>query len=403
MRVRQRLEYLDGIRGLSALYVTASHAYQTYSVHFLSQTNGGCADAFLHAMHWLNYGRSAVAVFIVLSGYCLMLPVVQSEDGRLAGGTLRFYLRRARRLLPPYYGALIVSLVLISTVPGMGESDTGDWHKAFWSQVFPAFTPGVIVSHLLLVHNYHPSWQHAIDYPMWSLATEWQILFLFPLFVTLWNRESIGHVVMAAMRITLGLQVVLMVLMSNVNPWPPQFVTLFALGMGAATVNFPRRGDLTPARPRPWGWLAASLFGSYLVLEVTVGRWLLETGHQQAPDLVVGGGTACLLVYCTQAIKAGSRPWILQRFESGLLIGVGRFSYSLYLIHAPVLALVFLILQGSGVPTLGIQSLMLSLGIALSLIASYGFYQVCERPFSKTRIVGAVSHDGRGPAGNTGV
>ncbi|WP_406696505.1 acyltransferase [Singulisphaera sp. Ch08] len=384
MSVRQRLDYLDGVRGAAALYVTACHAYLTYANLFLRRSNGELGDALLHGMQWLNYGRSAVAVFIVISGYCLMLPVAQSEDGKLAGGTLGFFLRRARRLLPPYYGALLVSLVLIATVPGMGESDTSDWHQAFWIQVFPAFTPGVILSHLLLVHNYNPHWQHAIDYPMWSLATEWQILLLFPIFVAIWNRATIGDAVMAAMRITLGLQVGLIVFAPDVNPWPPQFVTLFALGMAAATVNYPRSRDPIPARQRPWGRLAALLFGLYVILEMTVGHWLLGTGRQQVPDLVVGGGTACLLVYCTGAVKAGSRPWILQRFESCLLSGVGKFSYSLYLIHAPVLAVVFLVLQACRISCVGTQILMLSLGIALSLLASYGFHCVFERPFLRS-------------------
>ena len=30
----------------------------------------------------LDYGHFAVGVFIVLSGYCLMLPVARSTDGR---------------------------------------------------------------------------------------------------------------------------------------------------------------------------------------------------------------------------------------------------------------------------------------------------------------------------------
>jgi peptidoglycan/LPS O-acetylase OafA/YrhL len=402
MNVRTSLKYLDGLRGLSALYVTASHAYQTYSGLYAGRAHDGLADALLRGMHWLDHGRSAVGVFIVVSGYCLFLPVVRSEDGRLDGGTIGFFLRRARRLLPPYYGALIGSLVLISSVPGLRESDASDWNRAFWSQVFPSHTPGVILSHIFLVHNYQPHWQHAVDYPMWSLATEWQIYLLFPILVGIWRRATIGDAVMAALRITLGLEVVLIVVAPGINPWPPQFLTLFALGMAAASVNYPRPGDPVPSQAVRWGWLAASLLGLYVVLEATVGPWLLASGHQQAPDLAVGGGTACLLVFCTHSIQEGARGRVVRWLESNVLVGIGRFSYSLYLIHAPVLAIVFVTLEACGLSCVAIQILMLSVGMALSLLVAYLFFLVFERPFLRARIEPTARPDPEGKPGLTG-
>jgi peptidoglycan/LPS O-acetylase OafA/YrhL len=46
------------------------------------------------------YGHFAVAVFIVLSEFCLVLAVCR--DGALGGGAFGFLHRRARRLLPPF-------------------------------------------------------------------------------------------------------------------------------------------------------------------------------------------------------------------------------------------------------------------------------------------------------------
>ena len=71
---RLRLEYLDGLRGLAALYVVIHHAY-------LQSTNS--EDRFFlrtplnRALHFLDYGHFAVAIFIVLSGYCLMIPLAK--------------------------------------------------------------------------------------------------------------------------------------------------------------------------------------------------------------------------------------------------------------------------------------------------------------------------------------
>ncbi len=67
---RIRLAYLDGIRGLAALYVVLVHSW-------------ALDDALQPSLLWLpvtkllRYGIFAVVIFIVLSGYCLMLPVVR--------------------------------------------------------------------------------------------------------------------------------------------------------------------------------------------------------------------------------------------------------------------------------------------------------------------------------------
>src|SRR6187402_3297719 len=124
-----RLEYLDGLRALAALYVCATH---------IAYSNFG---------NVLFGGSWAVACFIVLSGFCLSLPVERS--GELRGGALEFIKRRAWRILPAYYGALVLTWVL-------GE------HRGAAS----------VISHILLIHNMSPAWVYSLDAPTWSLATE---------------------------------------------------------------------------------------------------------------------------------------------------------------------------------------------------------------------------------------
>ena len=77
------LGYVDGLRGLAALYVTGCHAYLTYAVLYSSHPQDAWSAGLLCSLSWLQYGRSAVAVFIVVSGYCLMLPVLRAGGLRL--------------------------------------------------------------------------------------------------------------------------------------------------------------------------------------------------------------------------------------------------------------------------------------------------------------------------------
>src|SRR6187549_3444077 len=130
-----RLEYLDGLRALAALYVVLFHA-------------GDCfldAERPLHGFarnlqRALSFGHDAVAVFIVLSGYCLMLPVARN-GGVLVRGLPDYIARRAWRILPPYFAALLGTLLVIALFPVL-ETPT----KTIWADTFPAFEFGAIAS-----------------------------------------------------------------------------------------------------------------------------------------------------------------------------------------------------------------------------------------------------------------
>ena len=95
---RLRLDVLDGIRGLSALYVALFHAMGYTGTMTTLQTQASAATQFIAAI--LDYGAYAVPIFIVLSGFCLMLPLAQRQTTVLPGGTMAYLRRRAWRILP---------------------------------------------------------------------------------------------------------------------------------------------------------------------------------------------------------------------------------------------------------------------------------------------------------------
>src|SRR5437773_6783400 len=100
---RQRVVGLDGIRGLAALFVVVNHI-------FLRAFPGYPAD---NAPFWAAgfiYGRFAVVVFIVLSGFSL--SVAPARAGWRLDGVSKFARRRAWRILPPYWAALVFSLLM---------------------------------------------------------------------------------------------------------------------------------------------------------------------------------------------------------------------------------------------------------------------------------------------------
>src|ERR1041384_5313971 len=165
-----RLAYLDGLRALASGYVVLFHALPGFSMPHLVGPWRLLKRAFA-------YGHEAVAIFIVLSGYCLMLPVVRKDPARLGVDFTRFVGRRAKRILPPYFAALAFSLTLLWLAPVLRTKGTG----TIWEDSLPGLDVGAIATHLLVVHNWFPRYGYQINGPLWSVASEWQIYFFFPL------------------------------------------------------------------------------------------------------------------------------------------------------------------------------------------------------------------------------
>ena len=94
---------LDGIRGLAALYVVVNHI-------FLRAFPGYPAARAPFWAGWFIYGRFAVVVFIVLSGFSLALS--PARHGWRLDSLSRFAHRRIRRIVPAYWAALVFSLAV---------------------------------------------------------------------------------------------------------------------------------------------------------------------------------------------------------------------------------------------------------------------------------------------------
>jgi peptidoglycan/LPS O-acetylase OafA/YrhL len=357
-----RLAFLDGLRGLAALYVVLHHAaleVRGVSPWRLVELGRGL----------LRHGHFAVAVFIVLSGYCLMRPVAGDPLRRLQGG-LRGYLgRRARRILPPYYATLVLCWLLIALVPGLNRTSGARWDRAL-----PAFDAGTVVSHILLAHNLDERWIFKVDPPLWSVATEWQIYLVFPGLLVLWRRYGRAPAVGAAFAGGLAIAALGGWLdMAGLMQLCPWYTGLFALGMAGAA-----RSGTQPTRAGRAGLLAAGLGLLAVVLGGLAARWGAD-GPVLITDVVVGGAAAGLIVRLERPASRGARA-LRGLLESRAAVGLGSFSYSLYLIHFPILALCGSVARGQGWGVSWRLGMMVVAAPALCVAAAHAFHHVFERP-----------------------
>jgi peptidoglycan/LPS O-acetylase OafA/YrhL len=363
---RPHLAFLDGVRGAAALFVVLHHALGNLP-------DAADEDRLDHFLRFATHGgHFAVDMFIVLSGYCLMLPLARSGA---ALETWTFIKRRALRILPTYFLAMIFSLLLIATIIGR---KTG----THWDYALPVRARDVEL-HVLLLHDWFPGSTFKINHPFWSIGVEWKIYFLFPLLLAL--RRRWGALATAGLA-TLAGYALWMVLarLHALNPSPygssAYYLGLFAMGMGAADAGeHPERYPALTA-----GLCRRLLAGTSVVVAFLAAEQSFSDDHFLPPQLasgVMGLWGALFLL----ALRRGLTPdWIRRIFAWRGSTSIGKMGYSVYLIHAPILQVVyqyvilpFRIHGHARVP------LMLALSTAATLGPAALFYRVAERPFHK--------------------
>ena len=377
---RVHLAHLDGIRAVAALYVVMHHS--------MMSTIGSAAHHGLRglALNWIEYGHLAVDVFIVLSGFCLVLPVARAKKLRpgFVPFAADFYRRRARRILPPFLAALgvafLVHALLHNPPAGLG----------LLGQAAALRTWAV---NLLLLQDVFPA-RNTLDVPLWSVAAEWKIYFLFPVLAWLWLRPwpaGAAAALTLAAAVGCGLTGLFHLWRPGMDlghtcPW---YLLLFGLGVcaGGAFVR-----DESPVRPTRWDpWVLAAT-GLTLALAALLARYpmtaegeALILPHYPLVDAVAGGLTACALFLLSRASRRGHRPWPLRLLSSRPLVRIGTFAYSLYLVHNPALDVVNRAVGHFGLSPMRHFGVDLVLGIPLIVAACYLFFLAFERPFLTRR------------------
>jgi peptidoglycan/LPS O-acetylase OafA/YrhL len=363
-----RLEHIDGLRALAALYVVVHHM-----VFYMNDSLP--AGRMQHIGQLFMFGHYAVDIFIVLSGFCLMLPVIRNE-WQLAGGAWLFFKKRARRILPPYFSAVAFSLVLIFLC--IGKSET------IWKNSLPITWPGIL-AHLVLVQDIFNGTVFKINYVLWSISVEWRIYFLFPLLVLCWRRFG----ALKTVSITATLAFLAMIPLSHTplntsdSGISVHYIGLFSFGMLAAGIAYAHEGNLAGLREKlPWFIFAPVLFGAALALNK--GYFHHYYGPWQIQDLLVGLGTLSLLVALTPREHSDVFGWLRAVLGCKPLAWVGMFSYSLYLVHPPVIEVLwkYLLAPLNLSPAKSLVAFS-TVGLLATVAIAYGFFLICEKPFMK--------------------
>lgn len=372
--LRQHLGYLDGMRALAALYVVLHHSYLQISGEALHTSKW-----IIRALSVFAHGHSAVDVFIVLSGFCLALPIVRG-DGFLKGGVKTFFWKRARRILPPYFFAFALSLLLIYMLIGQ---KTG----THWDVSLPV-TKEAVITHLFLVQDLFSQSIFKINHAFWSISVEWHIYFLFPLLMLLrrrWNSLIVTFIALATSFVLYdaGRHLHQLNALKNIDIFgaAPQYLALFAIGLLGADVAFGKSPPLIFLRQPKFvlTLLAASTVIVAVLMRARI--WHGDVMPVQYADVFVGIWAATVMI----AAANTEIGWLNKALSWRPLVAVGTFAYSIYLIHAPLIQVIwqYLLFPLQPHPLFRLMTLFV-VGTPLIVGISYLFFLVGERPFLNT-------------------
>ncbi len=300
-----RVAYLDGLRALAVLLVLADHAVGRTTV---------ATAGWAVAARTLREGAHGVDLFFVLSGFCLSYPLLQKlrSDGLAAFEVHRFFAKRIVRIVPPYYAALAVLLVAAvglryAHVPlpgGMPE--------------FP-FTGWDVLKQALFL-DWHTNFLNA---SFWTLAVELRWYLLFPLALALWIR---------APRAFLALAAASSIAYAFTRMHAPDVGVLLPFLLGIVAADFHARG-----RHMERGfWL---LVPACVIIGVFVEPLVwMPSPYGVENATFVQTNPAWQIAMFALVVVAGNAQWLRSALSFRPLVAIGTASYSIYLIHEPVVA-----------------------------------------------------------------
>jgi peptidoglycan/LPS O-acetylase OafA/YrhL len=308
-----RLTFIDALRGFACLWVIAVHAHGTWITNPDDVVKLSWQYPILSL--W-GLGMKGVDLFIVLSGFCLSWPIFR-RDGLVDVSRVgkAFFVRRFWRIIPVYYAALLFAVVLLTS--GL-----------------PKFAPLSrfvdVLPSLFGVQTIFSSFAGRVNGSLWSIALELQLYCLFPLIVRLIDRYGVLIVCI----VLFGIGALSGVTDSFANvPYVFGYFSLlgrigqFACGIYVAFVMKSNRFYVSPIV------FVMCSFGFVLGLLAHVSK---------------GGPIVRGLTYSTWGVAFACSILVLSRLKDSLWItnpigkalsAIGTISYSVYVVHFPIVCL----------------------------------------------------------------
>lgn len=344
---------LEIARGLAALWVLIYH------LRF------GLAPGLFR--RFADAGFLGVPAFFVISGYCMMASSRAVIARQQSSAT--FLGRRLRRIFPPYWASILVALAVPFAAPVISVCRGGafHWPTLHWAQFSPIdwLTLATLTRGLANTGAAHLPYK-AVNAVYWSLAIE--IQFYLAMYLALVFRRTFNAFLIA---LTMGCVAFWMIKGPIAPGLFPEYWPMFALGLLLYTVL---EKGIRPSRFFGNWTYAMSGLAFAGMLAAALALTICFPSESLARQTLFA-------MFCGLALWAcgGVEPSVPKHLlASRALTGLGKMSYSVYLLHLQLVSFVTM-LVAPFVP--GTSRISFVLAVLGTLLLSYIFYLFCEKPF----------------------
>jgi peptidoglycan/LPS O-acetylase OafA/YrhL len=347
----QRVGFLDHCRGIAILAVFLGHALNVS----IGENMGNPRESTLGFLFRLIpvlmqcFCDAGVPIFFVVSGFCIHMSYQQ--QGREWGS---FFIRRFFRIYPPYFFAVL----LFALVYPLTRFDI----VRGWQQM---------AYHLLLIHNLRIGASSGINPSFWSIGVEAQLYLLYPMLLVLVARLGWRGALSGLALLELGMRVACIIHPGLLDAYwfigSPLFFW-FSWSLGAALADAYLHGHPLPlVKFSPVLWIVLAV-GSY---------------HVKPLQPFVFPIYAVLTTIILGRILTGAGPkFRVPQFCRDHLRITGVCSYSIYLLHQPLMAAIPVVLHywfsGTFNPMLVYLACVLSWLVIMPL--GWLWWRLLERP-----------------------
>jgi peptidoglycan/LPS O-acetylase OafA/YrhL len=355
---------LDGLRGCAILAVLLLHFTSA-----LAAPAGAPARAIKQVF---SLGWTGVDLFFVLSGF-LITGIL--ADARATPHRYRtFYVRRALRILPLYYGFVLLLFIVPPLIGARAYTTSFADQLPYW----------------LYLQNVWPMSSGALDFAahLWSLAIEEQFYLVWPLVIFTLSRTAALRVCAFCLAGALAYRVVCVFTVDDLRAvYFHTFGRIDGLALGGAIALIARGGGGV-ARLRRMA--PAVLAVSAAVLAAAP---LHPSGFNPGGAYMVSVGYSALaFLFGAVLVLAldGGWPMLSRLLSARALRFFGRYSYGLYVLHVPLVGLARLAgvspdaFAGTGWELPGLLAYV-TLMFAASIVVALGSWNLYEKPFLRLK------------------
>ncbi|MEQ8196858.1 MAG: acyltransferase [Clostridiaceae bacterium] len=327
----KRINYLDSLRGIASLVVVVFHCLVSFNLFYMAYYNNQYSNGLIKAftmtpLHTVWAGKEAVLLFFVLSGFVLSIPYLENKELPYKS----YIIKRFFRIYLPYIIIMTLSVIIAmsfmhyNSIQGLSDTYNKRWDHPVSIES--------IIAYIFMIN----SDTFNVNGVVWTLYIEMKLSLLFPLIMIIIKRYNWIKASIIALAANAAVFFIMGTLVRYISNAVLKDIVGYFNDSLYYGVFFILGAILSKCRGRISENTLLKKHGILLFILSLIminNKWLYILGLNRmlVQDFICGAGFALLFMVVLSSEKAQELLCVKP------LLFFGKISYSIYLVHVPVI------------------------------------------------------------------